>query len=214
MGLREEKKEHTRRRILDTAEELFRSEGYGETRVADICSRVRISEKTFFNYFGSKEAVLTELAVEWFHGKGEAAQEAVAQGATPLEALVANIAARLRVIEQDRAFLALVVAETSVLRPGGGPEADSPSERILFELMTRFREKCEGFREAQKHGEIRDDVSAEEITGYYNALRNSIVSAWLREDEARPGELEERVMRALDVLLTGLRPRDPQRPGG
>jgi AcrR family transcriptional regulator len=162
LGLREEKKEQTRRQILDTADELFRSKGYGEARVADICQQVRISEKTFFNYFRSKEAVLTELAVEWFHRNGQ---------------------------------------------------ADSPSERILYEFMTRYQEKCEGFRQAQKHGKIRDDVPAEEITGYYSALRNSIVGAWLREEEARPGELEERVMRALDVLLSGLKPRDPGQPG-
>jgi len=213
LGLREEKKEQTRRLILDTADELFRSKGYAESRVAEICQRVRVSEKTFFNYFRSKEAVLTELAVEWFHRNGEAIGEPAGDSDSPLAALLADIALRLRVIERDREFLATVVAETGVLRPGGGHEADSPSEQILYELMTRFQEKCEGFRQAQKHGEIRDDVPAEEITGYYNALRNSIVGAWLREEEARPGELEARVMRALDVLLSGLRPR-AARPRG
>ncbi len=100
MGLREEKKEQTRRQILDAADELFRSKGYAASRVADVCQRVRISEKTFFNYFRSKEAVLTELAVEWFHRNGEASREEADEDDSPLAALLSNIAARLRVIER------------------------------------------------------------------------------------------------------------------
>jgi AcrR family transcriptional regulator len=59
---------HTRRRlalhrrILEVARELFASQGYAETRVADVCERADIAQKTFFNHFPSKLDLLREIA--------------------------------------------------------------------------------------------------------------------------------------------------------
>ena len=64
MGVREEKRARTRDEILSTTVGLFRERGFAATRVADVIERVGISEKTFFNYFPSKEAVLEAQAHE------------------------------------------------------------------------------------------------------------------------------------------------------
>lgn len=64
MGLREEKKERTRREILDTAIGLFRERGYDNTRIQDIIERIPISEATFFNYFPAKDTRLEAFVLD------------------------------------------------------------------------------------------------------------------------------------------------------
>jgi AcrR family transcriptional regulator len=59
---RERRKAELRGRILETARQLFSEQGYGETRVADVCERADVAQKTFFNHFGSKLDLLREIA--------------------------------------------------------------------------------------------------------------------------------------------------------
>ena len=62
LSRRERRKLEVRRRILDAAEALFDARGVTATRVAQICERADVAEKTFFNHFASKQDLLHELA--------------------------------------------------------------------------------------------------------------------------------------------------------
>jgi len=59
-GLRERKKRLTRRRLTDTATAMFLERGFDEVRVAEIAAACEVSEKTVFNYFPSKEALVLD----------------------------------------------------------------------------------------------------------------------------------------------------------
>ena len=55
MGLRETKKQETRREIADTAMRLFVQRGFDRVTVAEVAAEAHVSEKTVFNYFPTKE---------------------------------------------------------------------------------------------------------------------------------------------------------------
>jgi AcrR family transcriptional regulator len=49
-------------RILEAARELFFEQGFQQARIADICERADIAQKTFFNHFPTKLDLLREIA--------------------------------------------------------------------------------------------------------------------------------------------------------
>jgi AcrR family transcriptional regulator len=57
-GLRQRKKQRTRRTIAESAIRLFAERGYEETTIADVAAAVEIAPRTFFSYFPAKEDVL------------------------------------------------------------------------------------------------------------------------------------------------------------
>jgi len=63
-GLRERKKAARHAAFVDAARELVRSHGLDGVTIEDICQRVGVSPRTFFNYFASKEDVVLGIGVE------------------------------------------------------------------------------------------------------------------------------------------------------
>jgi AcrR family transcriptional regulator len=55
MGLRELKKEQTRRLIADTAWRLFADRGFDQVSVAEVAREAQVAEATVYNYFPGKE---------------------------------------------------------------------------------------------------------------------------------------------------------------
>ncbi|HEY8123541.1 MAG TPA: helix-turn-helix domain-containing protein [Myxococcota bacterium] len=60
---RARKKLALRGRVLEAATALFSERGFAETKVADICERADVAQKTLFNYFATKQDLLREIAV-------------------------------------------------------------------------------------------------------------------------------------------------------
>jgi AcrR family transcriptional regulator len=63
-GLRELKKARTRRLIADTAARLFAERGYERVSVSDVAREAEVAEQTVYNYFPTKEQLVTDRAQE------------------------------------------------------------------------------------------------------------------------------------------------------
>lgn len=73
MGLRELKRERTRRLISDKAFELFTDHGFGRTTVEQIAAAAEVGPSTLYRYFPTKETLVLEFvenslfgALDWF----------------------------------------------------------------------------------------------------------------------------------------------------
>src|SRR2546423_3515266 len=86
MGLRESKKLETRREIADTAMRLFVQRGFDHVTVAEVAAAARVSEKTVFNYFPTKEDLFFDEVPA-----RQAAIVAALRGRAPGESVVAAL---------------------------------------------------------------------------------------------------------------------------
>ncbi|GAB3158089.1 TetR/AcrR family transcriptional regulator [Amycolatopsis stemonae] len=58
--LRDRRKRELRQQLSDTAARMFLERGFEAVRVADVARACGVTEKTVFNHFGSKEALLAD----------------------------------------------------------------------------------------------------------------------------------------------------------
>ena len=85
-GLRERKKARTRRVIADAAARLFAERGYEQVAVSDVAREAEVSEQTVYNYFQTKEQLVTDLDQE-FQDRLSRLIRTRAPGATPAAAI-------------------------------------------------------------------------------------------------------------------------------
>ncbi|MEV4261369.1 TetR/AcrR family transcriptional regulator [Kribbella sp. NPDC049584] len=90
-GLRERKKRAMRQQLSDTAAQMFLEHGYDAVRVADVAEACGVSEKTVFNYFPSKEA----LVLDRLEPTADALRTHLADPALP------PVAAMLKVLDDE-----------------------------------------------------------------------------------------------------------------
>jgi AcrR family transcriptional regulator len=60
IGLRERKKARTRGAIADAAARLFAAYGYEQVAVSDVAREAEVSQQTVYNYFQTKEQLVTD----------------------------------------------------------------------------------------------------------------------------------------------------------
>jgi len=194
-GLRARKKARLRQGILDTAVEVFRERGYEKTTIEEIVRRVEISQPTFYKYFGSKDAVLREVAGgvlrEW-------AQEAEAGGYRDGEstsAALGRIFERMAstMLEDRPLWQCIVLADA--LNPMRAPEqrdADRNATRGIAAILAR----------GQRRGEITEGFSAVRLAENLIAMQVLACLAW-GVDMLEGGSIEEVLAENLDFFLRG-----------
>ena len=153
-GRRERRKEETRRQIFQAAIKLFEKKGIFSTTVEEITEAADVGKGTFFNYFPSKEAILSALAERQLGIIDRAA--ASAQGAPSVQPILKEMVKELsrnpaRSQIMLRSLMAIVM-----------------SNKLLHELfstiLTKGRAKVAIIIErGQQLGEIRKDLPPAEI---------------------------------------------------
>jgi AcrR family transcriptional regulator len=199
VGLRDEKKQHQRRAIVDAALTLFRGRGYDQTRVRDIIDRVRISEATFYNYFPSKDALLDELALGQVELFSETLRYQLSTNQKPApERIRETMHAAATAIAADRDFQTVLYTRSNLFHSSGALKRQTHDMyRLLAEL----------FAHGQARREIRGDLDPTQLAEILIATYHLTTINWLTDWWSEHGALEPRLLAAVDLFLDGCRPR-------
>ena len=98
---RQARAEATRRRIIDSAVELFAELGYGETGLADVLQRAGVSKGAFYYHFDSKEAIAAAIIDEYSRQLGNAAREFFDPATPHMEGVIRTTFRVAEIIETD-----------------------------------------------------------------------------------------------------------------
>jgi AcrR family transcriptional regulator len=167
---RERHKTDVRNRLLRAAFELFATRGFQATTVEDITQAADVAKGTFFNYFPTKEMLLTQMGEHRLDILRPALAEAQLHRKSCRDVLHALL---LALVDEPRHSRGM--ARCMLLGPLGAPPLGRVAEttiargrRILGEIMTT----------GQGRGEIRPDWTSLELAAAFQQAYFGVLYLW------------------------------------
>ncbi len=99
---RQARAEATRRRIIDSAVDLFAELGYGETGLADVLGRAGVSKGAFYYHFDSKESVAAAIIEEYTQRSKESMRTRVDPSLPLLDQIIVATFVAAEMLETDK----------------------------------------------------------------------------------------------------------------
>lgn len=189
-GLRERKKERTRRLLADVALDLFETRGFDRTTVDDIAAAADVSPRTFFRYFAAKDEAVFDRAADvedQFR-----ALLASRPSDEPLLVSLREIGTALiggELVEEDRVRRVLALVRTQ------------PALRSRYDGLMAIIEADLTDWAATRLGVPPSDLRPRLIAAAVLAARRVAMDIWL---ESPDEDLAHQVARAIDLLAAGL----------
>ncbi|WP_193165868.1 TetR/AcrR family transcriptional regulator [Microbulbifer hainanensis] len=207
MSLRERKKQQTRIRLLEIAEQLFSELPYEEVMVDEIVARAEISQKTFFNYFPSKAYLLEELLLSLLREINAWSFESEPELNLRSAIVPPNIEEIQDWIIKHRRILQMIMYHTDLFSSVYFSGAAPTGKNLLFPATYR-KPRMERVIKAQSQGVIRTDISAELVCDMYDWLRIDVVQRWLAlpDEQASAENYKKSYDEMVDVLCRGFEP--------
>jgi AcrR family transcriptional regulator len=194
LGLRERKKAQLRGRIADTALALLRDHGLEAATVEEICRRVEISQPTFYKYFPSKEAILTEHAIR---GWGALLRQVLEQPGTLHKRLQHYFAAIAEQMTRERK-LWHAIAVSNAYNPVRDP-------KLLTSMQAGTRVLEHALELGQQRGEITQTFSVQRLASMLEGIMLRTSIEWgAGYPDKRP--LRDSMLEALEFFMRAARP--------
>jgi AcrR family transcriptional regulator len=182
-----------RERLFRAALTLFGKKGYAETTVEDITETADVGKGTFFNYFPSKEHVLTafaEMQLQKLEKVVRGAQQSNLSMRQVLRALVLRLTEEP--IRNPAIVRALLQANLSSVPVRGAMLRIHERNRALLAQLIRH---------GQERGEIRTDLPPEEIAQVW---RQTIFGTLLFWSLVGDTSLTRRIEQSINLLWSGI----------
>lgn len=196
-GKREVQRQETKARLQAAALRRFHDDGFDATSVAAIAADAGVTERTFFRYFPSKEAVLFqdyESRLEWFRA---------ALAVRPIdEPVLESVKVATASFPDDREILHQVAAlRSSVL----SPESIESHLRLVQGAFARELEAL--IHERLTHRDAGEPAERIELVAAVlgNAIAGAMLATldvWARRGGGDPDEMTELTAEAFEILRT------------
>ena len=164
-GLRERKKDATRRALAESALNLALERGYAAVTIADITDAVGVSRRTFSNYFAGKAECVAAVAEGWFDDIAQTI--AGAPGDHPLDVILCESLLRVATDLPDRweRFFGLFHDE-----PELKAAVLASDEANVERLADAISDRC---------GLPRGDLRARMLAAYGNLAGTACLERWV-----------------------------------
>jgi AcrR family transcriptional regulator len=196
---REKRRAETRERIIQHALRLFSERGVIATTIEDITNAADVGKGTFFNYFPSKEDILTYLC----HAQMGKIKEFVSKAIHSTESMDQVLYRLASIITEE--FAQCPALARSILVPFFSSES---ARQQMADDLKKDRKMLAGLMAArQMRSEIRDDFAPTELAlQFQRALFGTTVLWSLDPSKPLPDCLKE----MSDVLWSGIRSQTSQ----
>ena len=179
---------HTRRRLLDAAENVFGDLGYHDASIVKIAADAGVAAGTFYLYFDSKKSVFDELVRDLNSRVRHAMKEGSSQGGTRLEQELLGFQAYFR-FTQEHPALYRIIRQAEFVSP----------EMLHYHYDRLSRGYIEAIADATRRGEVKSldpEVTAFALMG----LGEMIGMRWILWGDGKP--LPKRVMDELQRVIS------------
>lgn len=183
-------KEARRQQLLDAARAVFATKGFHDAKVGDIAARAQVAKGTVYLYFPDKRSIFEEL-VDALFARISAAILRVDTGADVVAQIKHNIRAILGVLVDDPDMLRILFSHAGGVDPAFSEKIDSFYDGVK-RLLT------ESLEDGQKLGIVREGDARLFASFTVGALRELLIEATLRPDNARS---REQIVEAMFELL-------------
>ena len=164
------KTRNTRGKIIDAAWQLFYRQGYDDTTVEEIIEASGTSRGSFYHYFQGKDDLLSTLA-DVFDRKYEELAETMDPEMDRFDQLM-YLNRELFAMLENSISLDLVARLYSSQLVTRGDKSLMDHNRIYYRLLRQI------VLQGQERGELRGDVTANEIVRAYALCERALIYDW------------------------------------
>lgn len=161
---------NTRMKIISAAWELFYENGYESTTIEEIVERSETSKGTFYHHFNGKDALLSTLSY-LFDDKYELLENEIDLNGDAYQALL-MLNRELFFMIENRISLDLLARMYSTQLVTTGDKHLLDNNRTYFKLLRKV------IIHGQQNGQLRSDVSTNEILKAYALFERALLYDW------------------------------------
>ena len=160
----------TKKKIVSAAWRLFYEQGYDNTTVDDIVEESGTSKGSFYHYFDGKDALLSSLSILF----DEKYEELIPQLDPAMDAFdqLMFLNRELFGMIEDTISLDLLARMYSTQLTTSGEKHLMDHNRIYYRLIRKIAV------EGQEKGQLRSDISVNEITKLYALCERALLYDW------------------------------------
>jgi AcrR family transcriptional regulator len=190
---RQQRKLEMRSNIINTAVELFLSQGFEETTMEQISKEASIAKRTLYNHFPNKEAIIYEYMQQSIEGNYNEILNTIVKQPDTYTRLKFFMMEIHKWNEKNKEVLQM---HTSYRLNHLLSFESKENHRSLFDSTL-----LEIIKPGTESGELRTDISVESLVKYFKALYSSYFIEWLLSDnESTTYDTEE----IIQVFLYGV----------
>ncbi len=197
---RREMADRTRRKIYDSAVQLFAAKDYKDVSVDSIVKLAEVAKGSFYVHFASKDALVTEIIrdqVEIVDSDYKGFIDGFAEGASAEEMMLALIGRITDVLVDVIGYERMKVVYGAQISKDVGAEVVSDYNREIYDLFGNILGR------GVESGEFSSEIPAEVLTRHFMMAIRGITYEWcIRYPDF---DYKEEALRHFEILLAGIR---------